>query len=147
MAQCYAAKNLILAGPRSVSIFDPAPVELTDLQCNYYLTPAHVTSGVRYAPVGSRRTVAVSRPDPLVCMRTQRFLHLLSHSLTHILLHTCIQSPSILLSRPIWGWLYVCSSRAAATLPRLRELNGYVSIHEIKESAIDEAVLEYASVV
>ena len=36
-----AAKNLILAGPRSVTVFDPTPTSLTDLQANYYLTPAH----------------------------------------------------------------------------------------------------------
>ncbi len=36
-----AAKNLILAGPRSVTVFDPTPTTLTDLQCNYYLTAAH----------------------------------------------------------------------------------------------------------
>ncbi len=44
-----AAKNLILAGPRSVTVFDPEAAAITDLQCNYYLRPENV---------GTRRDVA-----------------------------------------------------------------------------------------
>jgi ubiquitin-activating enzyme E1 len=36
------AKNLILAGPKSVALFDNAPVSIDDLGCNYYLTPGSV---------------------------------------------------------------------------------------------------------
>lgn len=36
------AKNVILAGVKSVSLYDPAPAELIDLSSNFYLTEAHV---------------------------------------------------------------------------------------------------------
>ena len=36
------AKNLILAGPASVTIHDPVPVSWGDLSSNFYLTPSHV---------------------------------------------------------------------------------------------------------
>ena len=36
------AKNLILAGPRSVTIHDDKPVELRDLGSNFYLTESDV---------------------------------------------------------------------------------------------------------
>ena len=36
------AKNLILAGPRSVTLYDPTPVTWGDLSSNFYCTPAHV---------------------------------------------------------------------------------------------------------
>lgn len=32
------AKNLILAGPKKVGVFDPAPVRIEDLGSNFYLT-------------------------------------------------------------------------------------------------------------
>ena len=35
-----AAKNLILAGPRSVTLFDPTLATLTDQQANYYISAA-----------------------------------------------------------------------------------------------------------
>ena len=36
------AKNLILAGPASVTIFDPTPVAWGDLSSNFYCRPEHV---------------------------------------------------------------------------------------------------------
>ena len=36
------AKNLILAGPKKVALFDPAPVRIEDLGSNFYLTEQHV---------------------------------------------------------------------------------------------------------
>lgn len=36
------AKNLILAGPKSVTIFDPSPVTMADTGTNFYLKPEHV---------------------------------------------------------------------------------------------------------
>lgn len=36
------AKNLILAGPRSVALFDPSITELRDLGANFYLEESHV---------------------------------------------------------------------------------------------------------
>ena len=32
------AKNIILSGPGEVDIYDPSPVNLKDLGCNFYLT-------------------------------------------------------------------------------------------------------------
>lgn len=37
-----AAKNLVLAGPHSVTVFDPEPVAIEDLGANFYLTAADV---------------------------------------------------------------------------------------------------------
>jgi len=42
-----AAKDLILAGPRSVTLYDPFPVQISDLGANCFLTPASV--GKRFA--------------------------------------------------------------------------------------------------
>ena len=36
------AKNLILAGPRSVTLYDPSLVTWGDLSSNFYCTPDHV---------------------------------------------------------------------------------------------------------
>jgi ubiquitin-activating enzyme E1 len=36
------AKNLILAGPRSVTLFDPTPVTWGDLSSNFYTREEHV---------------------------------------------------------------------------------------------------------
>ena len=36
------AKNLILAGPKSVLLYDPEIVKINDLGANFYLEPAHV---------------------------------------------------------------------------------------------------------
>jgi ubiquitin-activating enzyme E1 len=36
------AKNLILAGPKSVSLFDPDLTQLNDLGANFYLEEKHV---------------------------------------------------------------------------------------------------------
>lgn len=36
------AKNLILAGPNSVTLYDPTIVQWGDLSSNFYLTPDHV---------------------------------------------------------------------------------------------------------
>jgi ubiquitin-activating enzyme E1 len=36
------AKNLILAGPKSVTILDPTLVKIEDLSSNFFLTEAHV---------------------------------------------------------------------------------------------------------
>ena len=41
------AKNLILAGPKSVQIFDPQVVQLNDLGANFYLEEAHVGKATR----------------------------------------------------------------------------------------------------
>lgn len=39
-AEC--AKNLILAGPASVTLYDPHPTQWGDLSANFYLTEQHV---------------------------------------------------------------------------------------------------------
>lgn len=52
-APVTAAKNLILAGPRSVTVYDPEPAVITDLQSDYYLRPEQV---------GTRRDVASLPP-------------------------------------------------------------------------------------
>jgi ubiquitin-activating enzyme E1 len=36
------AKNLILAGPASVTLYDPTPVTWNDLSANFYIRPEHV---------------------------------------------------------------------------------------------------------
>lgn len=41
------AKNLILAGPRSVHIYDPEVTKINDLGSNFYLTEAHVGKTTR----------------------------------------------------------------------------------------------------
>lgn len=43
------AKNVILAGVKSVSIYDPAPVTFADLSSNFYLTEADVASKISRA--------------------------------------------------------------------------------------------------
>ena len=40
------AKNLILAGPQSVSLYDPHPTRLCDLGSNFYCNEEHVKNGV-----------------------------------------------------------------------------------------------------
>jgi ubiquitin-activating enzyme E1 len=47
-----AAKNLILAGPRSVTLWDPSPVTSFDLGRNYYFTPASIGTTKAEAAVG-----------------------------------------------------------------------------------------------
>ena len=41
------AKNLILAGPKSVTLYDPNPVSWGDLSSNFYCTEAHVGKATR----------------------------------------------------------------------------------------------------
>jgi len=41
------AKNLILAGPKSVFIYDPEITKINDLGANFYLTEAHVGKTTR----------------------------------------------------------------------------------------------------
>lgn len=41
------AKNLILAGPRSVAIVDDTPTRMADLGANFYLTEEHAKNGVK----------------------------------------------------------------------------------------------------
>jgi ubiquitin-activating enzyme E1 len=41
------AKNLILAGPRQVTIYDPNLVEMRDLSANFYCRESHVGSITR----------------------------------------------------------------------------------------------------
>lgn len=67
------AKNLILAGPASVDIYDPTPCQIRDLGANFYINEAAVKSG---------------------------------------------------------------ASRAAAALPQLAQLNGYVRVNEIKSLSL-----------
>jgi ubiquitin-activating enzyme E1 len=43
------AKNLILAGPASVAIYDPTTVSINDLGANFYLKEAHVNNVSRTA--------------------------------------------------------------------------------------------------
>eukprot|EP00455_Lapot_gusevi_P024090 TRINITY_DN24_c0_g1_i5.p1 TRINITY_DN24_c0_g1~~TRINITY_DN24_c0_g1_i5.p1 ORF type:complete len:1100 (-),score=574.74 TRINITY_DN24_c0_g1_i5:196-3444(-) len=47
------AKNLILAGPRSVTLHDNDTVAIEDLNCNFYLRPQHVGASKRAAAVAS----------------------------------------------------------------------------------------------
>jgi len=41
------AKNLILAGPKSLTIFDMSPTKINDLTANYFLTEEHVKNNKR----------------------------------------------------------------------------------------------------
>ena len=41
------AKNLILAGPKSLTIFDMSPTKINDLTANYFLTEEHVKNNQR----------------------------------------------------------------------------------------------------
>jgi ubiquitin-activating enzyme E1 len=41
------AKNLILAGPASVTIYDPSLVEIEDLSANFYLSEGDVDDETR----------------------------------------------------------------------------------------------------
>jgi ubiquitin-activating enzyme E1 len=41
------AKNLILAGPRSVTLVDDTPTRMGDLGANFYLTADHAKNGVK----------------------------------------------------------------------------------------------------
>lgn len=43
------AKNLILAGPKSVAIFDPTPLVPKDLEYNFYINHEHIQSGLTRA--------------------------------------------------------------------------------------------------
>ena len=38
------SKNLILAGPKSLTIFDMNPTKINDLTANYFLTEEHVNN-------------------------------------------------------------------------------------------------------
>ena len=67
-----AAKNLILAGPRSVTLHDPAPATVVDLGTNFYLTPEclgrprDVACLPRLSELAPRHTrVALLGPAPL----------------------------------------------------------------------------------
>lgn len=40
------AKNLILAGPNSVTLYDPTPSRMCDLGSNFYINEKHVADGV-----------------------------------------------------------------------------------------------------
>lgn len=44
-----SAKNLILAGPKAVSLWDPTKVTDADYEFNYYLKPEHINSGLNRA--------------------------------------------------------------------------------------------------
>jgi ubiquitin-activating enzyme E1 len=41
------AKNLILAGPKKVGIFDPSPVRVEDLGSNFFLNDGHIGKATR----------------------------------------------------------------------------------------------------
>lgn len=41
------AKNLILAGPKQVSLYDPSPVTLRDLGRNFYAKEDHIGKSTR----------------------------------------------------------------------------------------------------
>ena len=42
---CETAKNMVLVGPSQVCVWDPAPAQLEDMGCNFYLTEAHCAKG------------------------------------------------------------------------------------------------------
>lgn len=48
------AKNLILAGPKSVQIYDPTQVSVADLGSNFYITQEHVGNTTRAEAVMSQ---------------------------------------------------------------------------------------------
>jgi len=48
------AKNLILAGPKSVTLYDPTPVAIGDLSSNFYL---------KEADVGTKSRAEASQPQ------------------------------------------------------------------------------------
>lgn len=41
------AKNLILAGPKKVALYDPTPVRVEDLGSNFYLSESHIGKSTR----------------------------------------------------------------------------------------------------
>ena len=49
------AKNLILAGPKSVRIYDPEKVSMNDLGANFYLEEQHVGGDVSRAEAGLKK--------------------------------------------------------------------------------------------
>ena len=49
------AKNLVLAGPGAVTLFDNGPAEAKDMGANFFLTPAHVGTPRADAVVGALR--------------------------------------------------------------------------------------------
>jgi len=49
------AKNLILAGPKSVRIYDPEKVAMNDLGANFYIEEKHVGTGVSRAEAGLKK--------------------------------------------------------------------------------------------
>lgn len=58
-----AAKNLILAGPKSVTIYDPHPTTIGDLSSNYYLTAEHAAAGT---PRGAACVASLAELNPYV---------------------------------------------------------------------------------
>lgn len=83
------AKNIALAGVKSVNIWDPAPVQVSDLGTQFFLRPEDLTASANGTPL----------------------------------------------------------SRAAATAPRLAELNSYVPIRVVDEPQLTQEVLSRYQVV
>lgn len=50
----FTAKNLILAGPKAVTLFDPEPCEMRDLGSNFCLTEEHVKQRLPRAAASQR---------------------------------------------------------------------------------------------
>jgi ubiquitin-activating enzyme E1 len=51
-ALLHAAKNIILAGVKAVKLYDPSPVEITDLGTQFYLTESDVGKPTAYSCKG-----------------------------------------------------------------------------------------------
>lgn len=70
------AKNIILAGPASVTLYDPHPIEWGDLSANFYLKEKDVGSKVSRAQASSTK---LQELNPYVKVKVIESLKLEEH--------------------------------------------------------------------
>jgi len=78
------AKNLILAGPASVTVYDPTPVTWADLSSNFYCRPEHVGKVARaQASIGKLQEL-----NPYVKVQTIQSVNLEDYAHYHVVVFT-----------------------------------------------------------
>lgn len=78
------AKNLILAGPASVTLFDPTTVQWGDLSSNFYCREEHVGTATRAEASISK----LQELNPYVKVKTVSTLTLEDHANYHVVVYT-----------------------------------------------------------
>jgi ubiquitin-activating enzyme E1 len=82
------AKNLILAGPKSVTLYDPTPVTWGDLSSNFYCREDHVGKTSR-ADASFQK---LQELNPYVQLKVVSSLTLEDHASCHVVAYTEILS-------------------------------------------------------